>query len=308
MRAFWLFIGVIVAGCARQENAVAPVAGERSPVEEAAIPDEDKTTGIIQPWTVEQQERLLNERLPGGMEGTMGQFANMFLVMSRIHLGCGVGLVTSSSEISQSPLQSPFPASYQPTLRELLDTIALQTSSQWKYDPSSKYFSSDIKGQAPVRDLAMFEFTKTEREKPYEVALVKGWKAADRGHWMMLSPPGFPVGMDIYEMGTYSSDDEVDASEFQQRMRGEIALDWARRVKEDAGPEDLKPVRVGELDALYFESLAPSQLGKDIRWRQWVMMADNRCYFIMSTILPDLEEQILPDVEKMVASFRTRPM
>ena len=66
----------------------------------------------------------------------------------------------SSDEIAESPLQSPFPASYEPTLREFLDTIALQTSSEWKYDPSGKYFKSEVEHEKPVAGLAIFEFTK----------------------------------------------------------------------------------------------------------------------------------------------------
>jgi hypothetical protein len=36
-------------------------------------------------------------------------------------------------------------------------------------------------------------------------------------------------------------------------------------------------------------------------------MVDIRCYFIVSTIIPDREQAIFPDVEKMVASFRIPP-
>ncbi|HLX62952.1 MAG TPA: hypothetical protein VKX17_16895, partial [Planctomycetota bacterium] len=63
---------------------------------------------------------------------------------------------------------------------------------------------------------------------------------------------------------------------------------------------------VGSFDALYFESMVPSQLKKEIRWRQWVFMDGERCYFIVSTIFPDNEAKIFPDVEKMLQSFKAK--
>src|SRR4051812_36669023 len=124
----------------------------------------------IKPLTQEQQDNLLKVRLDGGMGNSFRQFANKFLVMSRINLPCGVGLMTPSREIADKELQPVFPEFYRPTLREFLDVIALQTSSQWKYDPTSKYFHSEVES-GPVEGLAIFEFTKAAREKPFHVTL-----------------------------------------------------------------------------------------------------------------------------------------
>lgn len=260
----------------------------------------------IKPLNAEQQKKLLATRLKGGMESSFGQFANMFLVLSRIQLGQGIALMTSDREISQTELQSPFPDFYQPTLAEFLDAIALQTHSQWKYDPSDKYFKSEVKHDTPVEGLAIFEFTKTERKKPFDVTLAKGWKRLDKGNWLMLVPPTFPVGLDIYEMGTYSTDDKAKQADLLKKVQREVSLEWARRVSKDAAPEKLKTTKVGLYDALFFEAMIPSQLNKEIRWRQWVFMVDSKCYFVVSTILPELEEQIFPDVEKMLASFKVK--
>jgi hypothetical protein len=256
--------------------------------------------------TAKQQERLLKVRLDGAMDFSFGQFANMFLASSRISLGNGIGLVTSSDEIAKATLQSPFPRFYQPTVREFLDAIALQTQSEWRYDPTSKFFKSEVKDEPPVEDLAIFEFTKTKRAKPFEVALAEGWKAVDKGNWLMLIPPMFPVGMDIYELGTYSSDDKAKQSDLLKKVQMEVALEWARRVNWDAEPKKLKIAKVGPYEALFFTAMIPSQLEKDIRWRQWVFMVDNKCYFVVSTILPEFENKIFPDVEKMLASFRVK--
>jgi hypothetical protein len=157
-----------------------------------------------------------------------------------------------------------------------------------------------------VSDLAIFEFTPAERERPFIVDLAEGWTSMDKGHWVMYIPPNFPVGMDIYEMGTYSSDEDGSEQDCFNQVRSDVALEWARRVNENAAQTDLKPAKVGAFDALYYESLIPSQLQREVRWRQWVFMDGGQCYFIVSTILPELDERIYPDVKKMLASFRTK--
>lgn len=260
----------------------------------------------IQPLSDQMREKLLAARLDGGMQYSFRQFANMFLVTSRLHFATGIGLMTSSPEISKIELQSPFPSFYQPTLREFLDAIALQTFSEWKYDPTNKFVKSSVKGTGPIKDLAIFEFTKSKRERPFVVTLMDGWKLEDKGHWVMLIPPDFPVGMDIYEMGAYSTNDANDAQEFFEKVRADVALEWAQRVHKDAASDDMQPAKVGTYDALYYETMVPSQLKKDMRWRQWVFMVDNRCYFVVSTILPELDDEIFPDVEAMLTTFRAK--
>ena len=317
-----IVVALAVVGCSQQDaptpsrNESDPTAhNDPQPADASATadpklePDEDKTaSSTIKPLTTEQQEQLLAARLDGGMGFTFSQFANMFLVSSRIHFDTGIGLMTSDKEIAELPLQSPFPTSYKPTLREFLDAIALQTFSEWKYDPSSKYFKSEVDHEAPVEGLAIFEFTKprAKREKPFAVTLADGWKTIDKGNWVMHVPPTFPVGMDIYEMGRYSSEEKAGEQDFANKIRSAVALEWAQRINENARQEDLKPTKVGTFDALFYESMIPSQLGKEIKWWQWVFMVDNKCYFIVSTILPEFEDKIFPDVQKMAASFRIK--
>src|SRR5207237_3081135 len=169
------------------------------------------------------------------------------------------------------------------------DAIALQTFSEWKYDPTDKYVKTEIKH--PVEGLAkIFEFTRTQGKKPFEVTLAEEWKSIDKGNWLMLVPPSFPVGMDIYELGTYSSDDKATEKELFKKVRTEVAFEWAQRVAEDVDRTHLKPAKVGPYDALFFEAMVPSQLKKELRWRQWVFMVDNKCYFVVSTILPEMED------------------
>jgi hypothetical protein len=106
-------------------------------------------------------------------------------------------------------------------------------------------------------------------------------------------------------VGTYSADNPADEAELFQKVRAEVALEWAQRVRRDATADDMKPAKVGDFDALHYTAMVPSQLGGELRWRQWVFMAGNRCYFIVSTITPDLEDEIFPDVEAMLGTFRS---
>jgi hypothetical protein len=264
----------------------------------------EKNLAKLIPWTEERLTELLERRIDGGLGHTFRGFSNQFLVMCRIRMGTGVGLMTGSREVSQAELQPVFPDSYKPTLRELMNAIALQAKAEWKYDPTDKFFNSSVPGE--VTDLAMFEFTPVKRDPPYEVTLAKGWTSEDKGHWVLLSPPDFPVGLDIYQVGTYSAAEDESEKELFEKVRTEVALQWANRVKENVAADQLKPAKVGEYEALYFEAMIPSQLDKDIRWRQWVFMAGNRCFFIVSTILPELDKKIFPDVEQTLKTFRLK--
>ena len=263
-----------------------------------------KTKASIKPLTKEQQEHLLKQRLSGGMGNTFRQFTNQFLVMSRINLPYGVGLMTPSKEIASTELQPVYPQFYKPTLREFLDVIALQTKAQWKYDPTSKYFHSEVE-TGPVKDLAIFEFTETDREKPYQVTLPRGWRSVDKGHWTMYVPPVFPIGMDIYELNTYSSNDKDEAN-LLKRVPKEVSLEWAKRAKDEIDPKEFTPAKVGPYSALYFETMMPLRDGTTVRWRQWTFMIGNKCYGVVSTIFPQYEKQIFPDVQSMLASFRIK--
>lgn len=313
-----LLVAITVAGCAPQQasdqpsNEPAELSDGSPPpqaeeLEEVEAGSEQTTGGQITPWTDAKRNRLLTERIDGSMAGSFRRFSGMFLVNSRIELGVGVGLMTLDTEIMRRPLQSPFPSSYRPTLREFLDTIALQTFSQWQYDPSSKFFQSDQGG--PVDDVVIFEFSPRplQRHKPFEVTLATGWKAVDRGSWLMHIPPTFPMGMDVHEMGTYSCEDGADEDEFYREICRAVSMKWAQTANRDVEPNDLQATKVGGFDALYYKSMLPSKAGEpEIRWRQWAFMVDSKCYFIMSAIPLEQEAALVPDVEAMVASFRLR--
>ncbi len=259
----------------------------------------------VKPLTNEQLTEWLNKRLNGGLGSTFGQFANMFVVGSAIDLGHTIGLVTSSEELEKRELIPVFPQSYQPTLREFLDAIAAQTGSEWKYDRTGNFIKSDDPNPKTLEDTPIFEFTLASNPKTFAITLAKGWQAKDHCTFMSYIPPVAPFGLDIYDLGTYSSQDKTKETELWTRIPRDISLEWARRVQSSATESDLKKGKVGQYEAVFFDAMIPSKLGKNVRWRQWVFMARNRAYIALSTIFPEQESKIFPDVEAMLKTFHT---
>lgn len=253
------------------------------------------------PPTQEEIDTLLKQRLSGELGHAFRGFANQFVVQSSLELGSTVGLVTADKSIAQKELIPVYPSSYKPTFRELLDLIALQTSSQWAFDPSGKHVENSTD---TVSSMPIFVFTPIERKKTFQVDLAKEWTSKDMGPWVMYMPPPntFPVGMDIYECGKYSfNEGEADG---MKAIRDAVALQWANRVKEGTQLKEMKDVKVGEYGALHFQATIPDRAGGEIVWRQWIFTAHDTCYFIVSTLPENLADKVLPDVESMLLTFK----
>ncbi len=291
-------VGVAVVNTAKE-----PVTVRFSEFGTAVRSAEASKRAAVKPLTKEQQDKLLAARSHGGMAHAFSRCAKLFLISSRMELPYGVAVMTSSQTIAKAELQPVFPRFYRPTLREYLDAIALQASSEWKYDPTSKFFRSEV-DNGPAEDLAIFEFTESKRAKPFQVVLPKGWKAIDKGNGVTYVPPIFPLGIDIHELGSYSSDDGTEGKDLLKKVVAEVSSERAKRVKGDVELADLKPAKVGPYEALYFETTVPLRNGATIRWRQWVFSAGNKCYFAVSTIFPQFEERIFPDVQAILKSFQ----
>lgn len=303
------FVIILLAFCLFMPHSVLPADDQASssdaePV--SALQPENVPNTRIEVLSEEDLTRLLDARVTNQPSGTFGPFANMFLVSSRIQLGIGTALVTQNRKIAVASLQSPYPETYHPTMRELLDLIALETSSKWKYEPSGKFLNTDKRLSKPVKGLAIFEFAETVREKPYKIDVAKGWTVRDKGNWVMYVPPDFPVGMDIYEAGTYSTDNKREEKEFLEQVRIDVALMWALRANANATLDDLKPAKIGQFDALFYETLLSGKDGRKFRWRHWVFLDGHKCYFVVSTIPPAAENDIYPDVERMLRSFEVK--
>lgn len=272
----------------------------------SALHPENLPGTIVSVLSDEELQTLLNDRIKDHPSGTFAQFGNQFLVNSRIQLGKGVALATPSRKIALTRLQSPYPDNYEPRLRELLDFVALQAFAEWKYESTGKYIDRGDGATKPVRGLAVFEFKEEVREKPYQIEVAKGWTVRDRGNWVMYTPPDFHVGMDIYEAGVYSIDNKRDEKDFLEQIQIDVSLMWALRANANATVEDLKLGKVGRFDASSYDTMIRSKEGQKFRWRHWVFLDGAQCYFIVCTIPPHVEEELFPEIQRMLNSFEIK--
>ena len=264
------------------------------------------------PLTKEQLPTLLDKRVPPVMDLPFIQFTQMLLVPIQPRSGAkrdgqAISLASTSDKIAKTFLRSPFPEFYRPTLRQFLDEIAWQTNSNWKYNADEKNAQKKLEGnKQDIKQVAIFDFSEAERAKPYEITMAHGWTKADKGSWVMYSPAGSDTSMDVYEMGTYTSQDKSAEPELLKKVPQELALEWARKVKPKAKLTDFSARKVSNHDAIFFETSVKSQAKKDVHWRQWLFMDGEQCYFIVSTLYPDVEAKLLPDVEAMLKSFHSK--
>src|SRR4029453_3617203 len=79
-------LAAIAIGCSRPQPAAAPLRTSRpteahavdKPSTSNATAEREVRSGTVIPLTPAQQDELLNSRVEGGMQGSFGQFANMF--------------------------------------------------------------------------------------------------------------------------------------------------------------------------------------------------------------------------------------
>lgn len=130
-------------------------------------------------------------------------------------------------------------------------------------------------------------------ELPFTLRLAPEWTSEDRGDYLFTAPPYAPAGMDVHVVGTFGPEDE-------QRVRREVALEWAQNLRPEATLDDMTRVTVDGAEALYYETRPfPNRV-----WRQWVFFRGGRCYLIVSACEPRFEVRMRKDVDAMVASFR----
>jgi hypothetical protein len=236
----------------KEEAKSKPADDAERPPNDARKGDDDKDfkRSKLVVLSDEELNELLDRRLEGSMGMTFGSFLKIFLVQSRLSVGTGIGLITDDKKIIRSELQTAFPESYQPTLREFLDAIALQTFSEWKCDREKQFVQTDQVRDKPLEGVVTIHFQRAKRKKPFSVKLAEDWKMQDKSHWVMYIPPDFPVGMDIYEFGRYSTKQD-DKKTFFEKIRNDVALEWARHVNPESSSDDLQPGKVGKYEALF---------------------------------------------------------
>jgi hypothetical protein len=233
----------------------------------------------VTPLTEKQQKELLSGRMQSGaITGTFDSYTSFLFAFTEI------AMHTEDGAINSTRLNSPFPAFYKPTLRQLFDTIALQTGSSWKYEAQRNYWV----------------FAKPAIQKPYSITLADKWTRRDMGIYTGYAPATFPSGMDIYYYGIYSAEDGKREASLWTDVRNMWALNFASNFKRGVTIDDMKKVSVDGVEALYFETPAPRP---GIIFRQWAFNKQGKMFVIIST-LPTGDKQSVSDVEAMVKSFR----
>lgn len=263
----------------------------------------------IKSLSEDELQRFLNQRIEGRISGSkFGPFANMYFVMSKIDCGTCIGLATDEEDISQADLEPAWPSTYQPTVREFLDALALQSDSRWVYEKQYQVARSEKASSAtdkPMEGVVIFQFLPREKPLPFKINTLEGWTSVPRTNWMMYIPSGLQCGMDIHMQGRISADSESDMAKLLSRVPREAALENLQRARPGATVDDLKMVKVGKYDAYFFQQALPPKGEEKVRWRQWHFMVGDRLMYAISTLPVEVDDRLYPEVEKMLASFET---
>lgn len=229
------------------------------------------------PLTKEEQKEFLAQRTDTvRLNGTLNS------VIKSLYTFWNVVIHSDLKEIGQIKLASPFPSFYKPTWAEIFDTIATQTETSYSYDSSKSYWL----------------FSKPSKPL-YTINIADGWTSANSGIYVGYKPPAYPVGMDIYQFGTYSDDDKRKEAALFERVRNDLALRLVKDFKSEVSIDSMDRVRVDGVESLYFESPAPQ---KNVIWRQWALVKNGKAFVIVSA-LESKDKKLLADVQAMVKSF-----
>lgn len=203
-----------------------------------------------------------------------------------LHATEEITIITHNPEIKAASLWSPFVEDYMPTWEAFMNMLARQVQARWEYNHKT----------------GNWEFFKGPLAYPFEITVAEGWTPHDRGNYVSYAPPGFPVGMDIYMMGHYSAEEGQNKADLYAKARRHVALTFARNFKKDVTVADMQKTDIAGAEALYFT--IPSPPKPQIIWRQWAFVKKGWCFLIASAIDKKLEDRYLPDVKKMIDSFK----
>lgn len=230
-----------------------------------------------------QQNIFLSKRMESGsITGTFASYSSLLFAFDI--------MITHSADrgINETVLHSAFPPFYRATFREVLNSIAYQTGSSWRYDAKTGYFV----------------FARPGFTRPYTIELAPKWTSKDMGQYMGYAPAHFPVGMDIYYYGTYSDDDPKKQDALWEKIRDAWAMRFAQPFDKNSSIAKMKRVTVDGTEALYLS--APSPVRPEVVWQQWVFVKNGHAFLIVSTLRKD-DQATLAEVDAMVRSFHVTP-
>jgi len=229
-----------------------------------------------------EQQAFLSSRSPAGQfVGTFSSFGSLLYAVN------GIAIHTDSEDIGAVKLGPPYPSDYQATWREVFDSIAIQTKSHWTYDAKRNYW--------------VFSYLRSPAL--YEIKTADGWKVRDEGVYVGYVPPTYPVGMDIYQLGFYSTDTKAEEPKLFEKIRDQIALQFASNFNKSIAVKDMQTELVDGSSALFFEAVSP--IRKEVMWRQWVFVKNGKAFAIVSTLKKD-DTNLLDDVKSMIKSVRVK--
>lgn len=229
--------------------------------------------------SLKEQKQFLSKRLPTNV--LVGPFENYG---SLLFSAQNVVIHSDDEVIRKTALQTTFHDFYKPTWEELFSSIATQTKSSWSYDSKRDFWV----------------FAAPARPKPFAITLADKWSTRDMGVWVGYKPATYPVGLDIYYWGTYSSDDPKEMLKIGEKIRNSWAMSFASKVNKNITIEKMKKLRIAGAEALFYEAPTPRP---GVMWRQWTFVIEGKAFFIIST-LPIEDKQSYAEVEEMVKSFR----
>ncbi len=229
-----------------------------------------------------EQKELLETRLESSpIQGNFGSFGSLLFAFYDL------AIHTDHKEIGSVKLGSPFSDGYKPTWKEVFDAVAVQTQTFWSYDAKRNYWL----------------FTPTQNSSTYNIKIADGWTSRNEGIYVGYKPPTFPVGMDIYQLGSYSAQETKNEVKLFNDIRENLALRFAKGFNPNVKAKDMQIVKVDEADALYFEAPAPKR--EDVMWRQWVFVKNGKAFAIVSSLMKK-DTRLVEDVQSMVKSFRVK--
>jgi hypothetical protein len=272
---------------------------------------------------------------------TFERFAEFFACSSSPSAKGPFILMTGTSEVRQLPLHCQWSSDYKPTVREMLDIIAEDTCTQWKYvtESNARISPNLILRKNFLHGLVIFEFTGSAHSHPITLNIPSNWTSVDQCSSVIYMPPGWkkigegplivyvsvnspraadghdqgiasvvPWGLKVEAMGSYSANSKAEETELLSRIPIDKSIELASYVHPGTTKDMLKRTTVGTYGAWYFESLvsprkATERDGKLV-WRQWVFMHTNKCYVLTSCIPKDVDDQIHPAINRMVESVR----
>jgi len=228
--------------------------------------------------SLERQKALLSSSAPGNPIGTFDSFCSLLYALR------DVAIHTHDGPVNSTELSPVFPKFYHPTFAQIFETIARQTRSTMHYDQAEDFWVFD----PPAMPL------------PYSLETPQGWRVEDIGLFVKYVPPSQPVGMDVYMLGTYSTANDPSLA---NKIRDALAEQFAGGLDPQATAAKMKPIRVADVEALYFECPAPRP---GITWRQWSLIDHGQAILVVSTLAKENEVTLLPQVERMVASLKIK--